>query len=105
MLLKCLRVKEILNTHSQTPLEAGYLQEQVKLFSVQGCWKALRYFSLKCNLKAPFPRELKEKHVHFSATLIYYSEPPSILVWFIYICMYLSVYLKENDVKNLDVQQ
>ena len=34
------------------------------------------------------------------ATLIYYSEPPGILVWFIYICRYLSVYLKENDVKN-----
>lgn len=90
--------------HTET-LEPGHFQEQVKLFSVQGCWKALIYFSIKCNLKAHFPRDLKEKHVHFSATLIYYSEPPCILLWFIYICMYLSIYLKQNDVKNIDVQQ
>ena len=90
--------------HTET-LEPGHFQEQVKLFSVQGCWKALRYFSLKYNLKAHFPRDLKEKHVHFSATLLYYSEPTCILVCFIYICMYLSIYLKQNDVKNLDVQQ
>ena len=25
------------HTHTQTPLEAGHFQEQVRLFSVQGC--------------------------------------------------------------------
>ena len=78
-------------THRQT-IEARHFQKQeVKLFSVQECWRVLKYLSLKCNFKAHFPREFKGKKVHFSASLLYYSEP---LCKYVYLPIYLSTKTK-----------